>query len=281
MHNLEKSIADWRRNLSAGPKIAADEIDELESHLRETIDQLVRSGLTEPEAFERATKQLGGSATIASEFRKLDPPTWLPIKLVIGAYLTAMLAFAIFSIAFSARPSGLLLATHVFTITLGYTTTLLIGALGICFVGQRSLSDFSPMRHRALTRVTFRFGCVATALTAVGVIMGMFWANAEWGRYWAWDMKETGGFCIVLWQLSFLIAHRFPRSSARFVPLASILGNIVVTLGWFGPNLPSSGLHDYQSGTYSLLLLATVAIHFTFFLLGFAPAGWLRLRKAS
>src|SRR6266851_3705825 len=40
-------------------------------------------------------------------------------------------------------------------VTLGYTTTFLVGVLGICFVGQRCFSDFSPMRVRSLTRVTF------------------------------------------------------------------------------------------------------------------------------
>src|SRR5947209_3571337 len=38
--------------------------------------------------------------------------------------------------------SSLLLAAHIFTITLGYTLTLLIGGLGICFVSQRCLQDF-------------------------------------------------------------------------------------------------------------------------------------------
>ena len=31
-------------------------------------------------------------------------------------------------------------------VTLGYTTTFLVGAMGICFVGQHCWSDFSPLR---------------------------------------------------------------------------------------------------------------------------------------
>ena len=89
-----------------------------------------------------------------------------------------------------------LLASHVFLVVLGYTTTFLVGALGVCFVAQRCLSDFSPFRMRSLTRVTFLLGCVAASLTAVGIILGMFWAKTEWGRYWEWDKKEIGAFVV-------------------------------------------------------------------------------------
>ena len=80
MHNLEKLIAEWRKT---APGVNNETLDELEGHLRETVEDFVRSGLTESEAFERAAKQLGGASTITSEFRKLGRPTWLPIKLVI------------------------------------------------------------------------------------------------------------------------------------------------------------------------------------------------------
>jgi cytochrome c assembly protein len=165
-------------------------------------------------------------------------------------------------------------------VTLGYTTTFLVGALGICFVGQRCFSDFSPSRMHSLTRVTFILGCVAASLTAVGVLLGAIWAKAEWGRYWAWDAKETGGFAVILWQVFFLIAHRFAFGTARGILTMSLLGNIVVSLGWFGANLLSGGLHSYGTRNVALLLLAAVVSNLAFFLVGFAPAGWLRLRKA-
>jgi len=56
----------------------------------------------------------------------------------------------------------------------------------------------------------------------------------------------------------------------------SVLGNIVVSLAWFGANLLGG---PYRYGTHSLLLLAAIALNFAFFLIGLAPAGWRRLRK--
>jgi hypothetical protein len=188
----------------------------------------------------------------------------------------------IFAIAqLDAGRMNFLLAGHVFAVTLGYGTTFLVGALGICFVAQRCLSDFSPFRMRSLTRVTFLLGCVAAGLTAVGVILGMFWAKAEWGRYWAWDRKEIGAFVVIAWQLCFLFAHRLSHVTIRGLLVMSLLGNIVVGLGWFGPNLLHDGLHSYGMRNYVLLLLAAVISNLGFFLIGLAPAGWLRSRKAS
>jgi hypothetical protein len=282
MHNLEKSIAEWRKTMMAAPAVSHETLDELENHLRENVEQLVRSGMTEPEAFEHAVAQLGGARMIGSEFRKLDQSTWLPVKEVIGFGLMSALAMMIFVIAqLDVGRMNFLLASHVFLVVLGYTTTFLVGALGVCFVAQRCLSDFSPFRMRSLTRVTFLLGCVAASLTAVGIILGMFWAKTEWGRYWAWDKKEIGAFVVIAWQLCFLFAHRLSHVTIRGVLVMSLLGNIVVGLGWFGANLLHDGLHSYGMRNYALLLLAAVISNFAFFLIGLAPAGWLRSRKAS
>jgi hypothetical protein len=61
----------------------------------------------------------------------------------------------------------------------------------------------------------------------------------------------------------------------------SLLGNIVVGLGWFGPNLLHDGVHRYGMRNYALLLLAAVVFNLAFFLIRLAPAGWVRSRKAS
>jgi hypothetical protein len=282
MHNLEKSITEWRKTMMAAPPVSHETLDELENHLRENVEQLVRSGMTEPEAFEHAVAQLGGARMIGSEFRKLDQSTWIPVKLVIGFGLMSALAMMIFVIAqLDVGRMNFLLASHVFLVVLGYTTTFLVGALGVCFVAQRCLSDFSPFRMRSLTRVTFLLGCVAASLTAVGIILAMVWAKAEWGRYWAWDKKEIGAFVVLAWQLCFLVAHRLSHVTIRGVLVMSLLGNIVVGLGWFGPNLLHDGLHSHGMRNYALLLLAAVISNFAFFLIGLAPAGWLRSRKAS
>src|SRR5580704_16663088 len=113
---------------------------------------------------------------------------------------------------------------HVFVIILGYTTALLIGGLGMCLVSQRYFEDFSTSRLQSISRVSFALSGAALLFTTLGVILGMVWAKITWGRYWAWDAKETGGFCVIVWLVFYLLAHRFFKSSARGILTISLLG---------------------------------------------------------
>jgi hypothetical protein len=277
MHNLEKLIMEWHKS-AATPSVNAAILEELETHLRETTEQLVRSGIDLPDAFQRAVAELGAMPKISSEFRKLDEPLWLPVKLAVGMTALLALVLAILLIArLDSSRSGLLLAAHVFNVTLGYTLTLLIGGLGICFVTQRSFEDFSTSRLHSIARVSLVLGTVALFFTTMGVFLGMIWSKMEWGRYWAWDSKELGGLSVVIWLACYLIAHRFFKNSARGVLAISMLGNIVVSLAWFGPRV--NGLHQYGSPNTSILLTAAILVHLAFFAIGFVPAGRLRLRN--
>ena len=277
MHNLEKLITEWRKTAGT-PNVSAETLDELESHLRETTERLVRSGMSLPDAFQRAVANLGAMPGIASEFRKLDEPLWLPIKLAIGVTTFAAIALAIFAIARSGSGrSSVLLGTHIFTVTLGYTVTLLIGGLGICFVSQRCFEDFPTSRLHSIRRVSLLLGTIALFFTAMGVFLGMVWAKIEWGRYWAWDSREIGGLSAVVWLACFVIAHRLFKNSSRGVLAISMLGSIVVSLAWFGPRV--NGLHQYGTSNFSLLLTVAVLVNLAFFAIGFVPAGRLRLRN--
>jgi ABC-type transport system involved in cytochrome c biogenesis permease subunit len=233
------------------------------------------------EAFQRAVAELGAMQGISSEFRKLNQPVWLPVKLAIGVTALTALTALVMAIAVLGRrgssAASLLLATHIFLIILGYTMTLLIGGLGICFVSQRCFGDFSTSRLQSIRRVSFVLSGVALLCTTIGVILAMVWAKITWGRYWGWDAKETGGFCVIVWLVFYLLTHRFFKSSGRGILTISLLGNIVVSLAWFGPNL--SGLQQYRTFSQSILLMAVVA-NLVFFAIGYCPAGWLRSKQA-
>ena len=279
MHDLEQLITEWRK--SAATDFNAGTLDELETHLRETTEQLVRSGMNLSEAFTRGVAELGTLPKISLEFKKLDEPLWFPIKLAVGALGVTVLVALVLAILVIARrgsgPSNLLLAIHVLAVTLGYTLTLLIGSLGICFVSQRCLEDFSTSRLRSIARVSLVLATIASFFTALGVLLGAVWAKVEWGRYWGWDSKEIGGLSVVVWLTFYVIAHRFLRHSARGILAISTLGNVVASLAWFGPQL--NGLHQY--GTFSQsMLLAVVVANLIFFAIGYCPAGWLRAKRA-
>jgi ABC-type transport system involved in cytochrome c biogenesis permease subunit len=100
-----------------------------------------------------------------------------------------------------------------------------------------------------LDRIAYANVMVSFALVALVLVTGALWAHYAWGRYWAWDPKETGA--LVIWINYALYLHTRvtygwigPRSAVIgvlgfFIILAGFLG---VNLGWF-----ASGLHSYGS----------------------------------
>jgi hypothetical protein len=276
MHDLQKLIEGWRKSAGAAGNVSAETLDELESHLRESVEAFQRGGMGLAEAFDMAAGQLGTAPAIASEFAKLEQSLWWPAKAVVGIVilLTLGLPLPVFG-RLHDKPSGFLLASHVVAVTIGYAITLLIGALGLCVICRRSVADLTASRTRSLARVTVRLGGIALVVTATAVILGMIWAKLQWGRYWAWDLLETGGFCVIIWQIGFLVCHRFAGDHAGWVLALGLLGNVVVTLAWLGPRVLGA-LHAYGRADGGVLLIAAIALQLLFFGIGFAPAGWLR-----
>src|SRR5580658_7210105 len=80
MFDLESSIAQWRRQmLAAGIKTPVP-LEELESHLREVIEQQIKSGLSEQQAFETAVQQIGQAIMIKEEFMKTGEAKWAILR---------------------------------------------------------------------------------------------------------------------------------------------------------------------------------------------------------
>ena len=72
MFDLNKAISSWRMGLSERQTCEKSDIDELETHLREEIDSLTASKLSQQEAFLVATHRLGDPDSLAAEFAKVN-----------------------------------------------------------------------------------------------------------------------------------------------------------------------------------------------------------------
>ena len=71
MFDLNHAIADWRQRLEEGGKIERDNIDELESHLRDELDHGATQRPVCEDDFNRAVAQLGDVFLLREEFSKL------------------------------------------------------------------------------------------------------------------------------------------------------------------------------------------------------------------
>src|SRR4051794_28704824 len=58
-YNLNAEIQQWREALAQSPAFNSENLNELESHLRDSVARLRASGLSEEEALLIATKRIG------------------------------------------------------------------------------------------------------------------------------------------------------------------------------------------------------------------------------
>ncbi|HSY19434.1 MAG TPA: hypothetical protein VK815_13920 [Candidatus Acidoferrales bacterium] len=83
MFNLEASITNWRREMFAAGLNDSSALDELESHLRDDIEQQTRAGRSVENAFTLATRQIGRAAPLKTEFAKTGETLWEQIRHIL------------------------------------------------------------------------------------------------------------------------------------------------------------------------------------------------------
>lgn len=70
--DLNQAIQRWRENLAQSPTFRRENLDELESHLRDSIASLQSRGLSVEEACVIAAKRIGKDASLETEFAKIN-----------------------------------------------------------------------------------------------------------------------------------------------------------------------------------------------------------------
>ena len=136
------------------------------------------------------------------------------------------------------------LATHVVTITIGYSAMFLAGLLATAYV-VRGVFGKNPDPDRSLVRMIYGVICFATLFSFVGTVLGGIWADQSWGRFWGWDPKENGALLIVIWCAITLHARLGGYIRERGLVAMALFGDVVTAFSWFGVNMLGVGLHSY------------------------------------
>lgn len=142
--------------------------------------------------------------------------------------------------------SNFWLATHVITVTIGYSAVFLAGFLGIAYIlGGVYTTVLTPDRAKTLYKMIYGVTAFALLFSFVGTVLGGIWADQSWGRFWGWDPKENGAVLIVLVTALMLHARWGGMIQARGMAVLAVLGNIITAWSWFGTNMLGIGLHSY------------------------------------
>ncbi len=174
------------------------------------------------------------------------------------------------------------LATHVVSVSLGYSATFVAGLLGVGIVVVTLLERLSPKLKASKSSVVFKTGrdqrtsqaeviptlyricygvvCFGLFFSFVGTVLGGLWGDDSWGRFWGWDPKENGAMMIVLWNAVLLHARWDKMIAALGFGILAVFGNIITAWSMFGTNLLGVGLHSYGFNATTFYYLAFFAL---------------------
>ncbi len=156
---------------------------------------------------------------------------------------TVLLSYGLISLGFVV--SLFFLATHYLgrgTESGAEAVTVSAEALGLdgetTNIGpQRILSELDTAQMIVLQLAFWTLG--------VGILLGAWWADHSWGRWWAFDPKEL--WALITWIVYLIVIHiRFTTKRRALVTAwLSVVGFIVMLWTYFGVNLLLPGLHAY------------------------------------
>ncbi len=179
--------------------------------------------------------------------------------------------------------SNFWLATHVVTVSMGYSSTYLAGFLAILyFILGIATPKLDSNLKKSLVRMVYGIVCFSLFFSFIGTVLGGIWADQSWGRFWGWDPKENGALMIVIWNALVLHAKRggVVRSTG-FMNLA-IFGNVITSWSWFGTNMLGVGLHSYgfMSSAFFWLMLFCASQVLIMLIGGYFPRSKWRSKSA-
>ncbi|MEO5788680.1 cytochrome c biogenesis protein CcsA [Gelidibacter sp.] len=150
--------------------------------------------------------------------------------------------------------SSFWLKVHVATIVSSYAPLALSAVLGfmaliLMIIKTKSSAKIIDIRIKELTYINEISMTIGLFVLTVGTFLGGVWANESWGRYWAWDPKETWALISIIIYAIVLHLRFVPALNTRYtLNVASVLafGSIIMTS--FGVNYYLTGLHSYAAG---------------------------------
>jgi len=155
-----------------------------------------------------------------------------------------------------------LMIVHVSVIVVGHALAGMSVVTSVAYLiialfkgfGDKSPSSppglFGPVGESSLAsadRCNLILAQVACWTLIVGTLLGAWWADDAWSRWWGWDPKETWALITCLFFVAVLHVRLVTPSKYRGLVTAvgCILGGLAMLFNWFVVNYVFSGLHSY------------------------------------
>ena len=133
---------------------------------------------------------------------------------------------------------------HVLGSFIGYGAFAVAAAMGAAYLvgirrgghSQSELARIDSFMHHAII--------LGFPVFALATILGAFWAYQAWGRYWAWDPKETWALAVCVIYASYFYFRYVNRWSVGRMAWWSIAGFAFTVFCFLGVRAFLHGLHS-------------------------------------
>lgn len=137
-----------------------------------------------------------------------------------------------------------LLTLHVSVAIIAYSAfAVSFGAAALYLAQHRFNTRFLP-RTESSDEVGFLSAALGFPFMTLVLVLGAYWANTAWGRYWGWDPKETASLVTWLLYAGYLHTRALREWRGTRSAWLLVIGFVAVMLTYFG-NLFFGGLHSY------------------------------------
>ncbi|MEE8451783.1 MAG: cytochrome c biogenesis protein CcsA, partial [Thermoguttaceae bacterium] len=142
------------------------------------------------------------------------------------------------------------LVLHVATIMLGYAGFALALGIGNITLGYYMVGSTNRKLISSLCSFIYRSLQAGLLFLVIGTILGGFWADYSWGRFWSWDPKECWALITLLFYMAVVHARYAGWCGNRGMAAWSVICfSVIVVMAWYGVNFVlGSGMHSYGSG---------------------------------
>jgi ABC-type transport system involved in cytochrome c biogenesis permease subunit len=156
--------------------------------------------------------------------------------------------------------SSPVMAVHVSVIIIGHALVGMTFVISLAYLvtaifqhsePPSSPADLRPAGAMSTLAMIDRSNLIVAQIAAwsvvAGTILGAYWGDFAWGRWWGWDPKETWALItalvyVVMLHVRFLTP---PRWRGLVTALICILGTAVMLFNWIVVNFLLSGKHSY------------------------------------
>lgn len=142
------------------------------------------------------------------------------------------------------------LAIHVSLAILSYGVFAVAAGLGAMYLFRDKLAGDKNLgktiaEKNTLDLISYRVVSFGFIFLTLVMITGAIWAESAWGRYWAWDPKETWSFITWIIYAIYLHLRRSKGWAGRRTAIFAIVGFICVVFTYIGVNTLLPSLHSY------------------------------------